>query len=97
MKRWFAWAFWSVVYLFRRQPTDLDRYLLRITRTSLPWWRWKPNVFRNEDGRMWEVQLTNEATYSERRTLTIDVKVSMETGRIVGLDLWDELLKDGRR
>ena len=94
--RWYSWAFWSVVYLPVPWSTDLGKSLIRISRTVPPR-RWKPHVFRNDDGHMWQVLLKNQATYTTQKTMKLDVHVSQETGEIVGLNLWDELLKTGSR
>lgn len=86
-----AWTFWSVVYLFRPRPKEFHAALLRGVRTWAPWWKFRPGVIRNRCGRMWEVYLSDEQTYTERRTIEVDVHVSQSTGRIVGLNLFDEV------
>ena len=93
MIRFLRWLGWSAWYLVRRRPRDFDGYLRAAMRCRPPWWKFRPNVYHNQDGCMWQVYLVDEQSYTERRTLTLDVMVGMETGRITGLDLWDEQLE----
>lgn len=92
------WAFWSVVYLFRRDPHTLDFHLTKVTRLQKPWFKWRPNVFRNDAGSEWEVWLENEGAYTRRCCIPdCEVAIDHETGRVVGVTLFDEILLDGEK
>ncbi len=87
-----TWLFWRAVYLFDfRRPAIEYWWLVKSERLRSPWWKFRPNVFHNEPGKMHEVRLDNESSYTEaRRTITVDVHVGHGSGRIVGFDIWDE-------
>lgn len=97
VKAFARWAFWRTWYLFHRERDggveELVRWMQRSNRKRWPWWTFKPHLYRNDDGNMWQVYLSDESTYTERRTLKLDVHISQDTGDIVGMNLWDETLK----
>ena len=93
MTSYIRWAFWSVVYLFRIKPKDLDDWMLRTERTWKPWFKFKPHVWHNDNGKLWEIHLDNERNYSKTVNITLDVEVGLETGKIVGFRIYDSQLQ----
>lgn len=97
VKAFAKWAFWRTWYFVLPARTGSSRqfvaFLVRLDRTSWPWRVFKPYVYRNAIGTMWQVYLSDESTYTERRTLELDVHIIEDTGDIVGMNLWDETLK----
>jgi len=92
--KYMRWAFWRVVYLFLRKPRDLTDWLTKSERIRPPWWQFRPNVWHNDDGRMWHVWLDNESAYTKsEQDLRVELHVGQETGRIVGFNVWDENLR----
>ncbi len=88
------WAFWNAVYLFRPSSKDLAAYLTRGGRTRWPWRKFKPAVLRNDDGKQWEIYLSDDMSYTDSQVmLKVLAHISMETGNIVGFTVWDETLK----
>ena len=86
-----TWLFWRAVYLFDFRRLGLKQWIVMAQRTKSPWWKWQPNASHNEHGKMWHVWLDDEPAYTEaRRTITVDVHVGLDSGRIVGFDVWDE-------
>lgn len=94
IKGFCLWLFWTVFYSVRPRERDFDKYMKRTIRTSWPWWKFKPNVSYNEDGRMWHVHLANESSYTAVRTIKVPVYISEETGKIVGLNLSNYILSE---
>jgi len=87
------WVFWHIVYAVRPRPKEVEAYLACMNRLRSPWWRFKPSVYHNPDGKMWHVYLDNESTYTvPHRCFRVDLHVGEKSGRIVGLDIWDESL-----
>ncbi len=87
------WIFWTGAYACRAKPGDLAGYLLRSKRTRPPRWKFRPSLFHNENGKQWEIRFDDESSYSRREVLQVEVQRGMETGRIVGLTIWDEKLR----
>ena len=94
IKGFFCWLFWTVSYSVRPRERDLDKWLKRTQRTWWPWWKFKPNVLYNEHGRMWQIYLSDELSYTAMRTIKVPVHISDETGKIIGLDLSDYVLSE---
>ena len=88
---YFRWAFWSLVYLCRRRPKSLDQWLIRTTRCRKPWWKFKPSIFHNAHGKMWQVFFKDEHCCFERANLQVEVGRT-ESGEIVAMNIWDEML-----
>ena len=93
--RWLAWTLW---YLPQRQPRyirldGLRAQLLRMERTRRPWWKWKPGIWHNTDGRQWHVTFSDEQDYTICGTLKAELHIGQETGDIVGLTIFDETLR----
>ena len=91
------WAFWTVVYLLRPAPKTFDGRIKRTLRCWSPWWKFKPHVYHNRDGKMWSISLAEDRCWVERRRLPVEVCYSVETGRIVGLKVFDEFLTSEAR
>lgn len=49
----------------------------------------KPSVFHNDEGRQWEIYLTDEPCYVGRETINVEVHRSQETDRVVGFTIHD--------
>jgi len=87
------WIFWYLVYAVRPQPKELETYITKGIRLSPPWWKFRPSVWHNPDGKMWHVYFENESSYTiSRRTLSIELHIGQESGKVVGLNIWDETL-----
>ena len=93
MYRFLRWVWWNAYYCWRPRPRDLRTWLARSMRCRPPWWRFRPHVWHNDAGGYWEVWFAEDRDYTERRVLVCDVSVSLETGQVVGLKVWDEVLK----
>ena len=92
IRKFATWLFWRVYYTFRFRPSSLEAFLRRGMRTRWPWKKFRPSVWHNDDGDEWHVYLTDEQSYTEPRTISLDCHVGMESGNIVGFDVWDERL-----
>jgi hypothetical protein len=91
--RWLRWLFWSSIYAFQPTPKGLLSYLRRGMRCRPPWWKFKPHIFRNEDGKMWQVFLTDEASFTiPRQRLPVEIHMGMDSNQIVGFNVFDEHL-----
>ena len=86
------WIFWSCWYAFRPRSKDLGAFLLRSERTAWPRWKFQPSVYHNELGNQWHVCFSGDRDYTEYRMIGLDVQISVETGAIVGLEIFDEML-----
>ena len=86
------WAFWNVVYLFRRKPADFTKFILKVHRTMPLWRKFRPITWHNDLGRYWAIHLADSRDYVSRETITIDVGRSLDTGRITSLKVFDEQL-----
>lgn len=94
MGKFIRWLFWNVVYVGRHQPGELGAYLDRRMRCRWPWKKFNPSVYHNDDGNEWHVYLSGERSYTRaRQALKVDLHIGMETGQIVGFDVWDENLR----
>ena len=88
------WLFWTAVYSVRPRGNDFGKCMKRSRRTRWPWWKFKPSAWHNEHGRMWQICLFNESSYTATRTIRVPVHISQETGKIIGLDLTDYILDE---
>jgi len=56
-------------------------------------WKLQPSVWHNLDSNMWHVYFENERSYTvSRRTLSVELHIGQESGKIVGLNIFDETL-----
>ena len=85
--------FWCLCYIGFYRPTSLEACLLAKERTRPPWWRFKPFLYRNEEGGMWEIYLSESESYVKSGMLEVELMCSQETGEVVGLNIWDERLR----
>ncbi len=93
--KWLRWIMWSLLYAARPRPKELAGYLRQTERTWPPWRKFRPNVYRSDEGKEWHVWFRDERAYTiSRQSLQVDLHIGMESGEIVGLDIWDESLKD---
>ena len=92
--RFVLWLFWTAYYLPQPRARDLGAYLIRGTRTRRPWKRFRPNVWHNDDGNMWEVWLTDEESHAvSKQSMQVELHISMVTGKVTGFTVWDETLR----
>ena len=88
------WFFWWLVCAFAPPAKDLQTWLARSERTRPPWWEFKPCVWHNDAGKQWEVWFENENCFCKpNETLSVDLYIGLDTGRIVGLTVADEALE----
>lgn len=97
MLRYIRWLWWTVYYAVTPRPKKLESFVQKLERTEKPWWRFKPNVWHNAPASQWEIRFASDRDYTEQRMLEIEVSVSMETGQIVGMTVYDELLKSHKQ
>lgn len=91
------WMFWKTVYFMRRRPTTIEAVCVRAFRCRSPWWKFRPVVYHNDDGRMWHVYFTDERSYTDtRRRLSVQCHIGEESGDIVGFNVFDEALKSAK-
>ena len=99
MKRFTVWLFWRVWYVGRMRPRpgpkSLEIWCTRAIRCRWPWKKFNPHIWHNDDGKMWEVWLSDEQCYGESRRMTLDVLIGRDSGDIVGLKLYDSDLRGG--
>lgn len=95
--KYIKWGFWTLIYLFRPIPQELGSYLQKGERTRAPWWRFKPCIYHNDDGKQWEIWLEHEQGYVEKKTIPVEVCIGMDSGRIVGITIFDETLKSNKK
>jgi hypothetical protein len=92
MSKTIIWMFWNVAYLFRPKPTTLMQYVQKGMRTRSPWWKFKPNVWHNRDGKQWHITFEDERNHTKEGSLKCRVHIGVESKRIVGLTVYDETL-----
>ena len=92
MVRFTAWLFWTVAYAFRSRPVDLGAVLLKGQRCWWPRERFRPHVWHNDVGQLWDIWFTDERPHTEHRMRDVDVHIGMESGDIVGLTVRDKTL-----
>ena len=95
MRKLLTYLFWKVHYACRPAPTSLESHVQRGIRTRLPWWKFRPVVFRNNEGSMWHIYLTEERSYTKRGMIEVDIHIGQDSGDIVGFNVWDETLRVG--
>lgn len=77
----------------RPTPCDLAAWITEAKRTQQPWRKFKPSVFRNHDGKQWQVYFTAERDFTvSNRTLMVEPHIGQESGKVVGLTIRDEAL-----
>jgi hypothetical protein len=86
------WIFWKVWYFLRPVENDLGAVMTWAMRTRKPWFKFRPNVYRNEEGRSWTVVLDDVSYYCQLGTLRCDLLIEQGSNRIVGFDIWDSEL-----
>ena len=90
--KYLKWLLWSSIYLFRPQPKTLVGLLYKLQRTRSPWWKFEPHVWHNEDYGAWEIYFEDEPYYVTRMTMLTDVRIGFDSGKIVGLNVFDDAL-----
>lgn len=93
MVKLIRYLFWNVVYCLQPRSTEFIAFLARHDRCRWPWKQFRPSVWHNDNGNLWHVYLADKWSYTEPRTLKLDCHVDMESGDIVGFNVWDEVLK----
>lgn len=93
MLKFARWFFWRVFYTFRLRPKTFEGYMLRAIRRRWPWRKFRPSVWHNDDGKEWQIYFADERAFTERRTISVDCHIGMDSGTIVGFDVYDEILK----
>ncbi len=93
MWKFAIWLFWTLYYACRPSPRSFDDKMSRMLRTWWPWRKFRPSVWHNDDGAMWHIYLTDERTFSRLQTIKVDCQIGMESGNIVGFNVWDETLQ----
>ena len=90
--------------MFRRWY--LQDYIRRLNRTRKPWYKFKPSIRYHDPNKKhprlgrYDIYLygADERFFTNRMNLDIDVYVSTDTGKLVGLRLYDENIeKDYRK
>lgn len=85
--------FWSAYYAVFGMPNGSEQFSAYILRTMPPW-PFQPYVYHSEAGKQWQVYFKGDPDYTERRTISLDVHVSQETGEIVGFKVSDWQLRE---
>ena len=93
MIKYIKWGFWTLIYFFRPVTKEFGNYLKMGERTRPPWWKFKPNLWYNKDGKEWEIFFTEEQSHVEHRIIQVEARIGMETGNITGLIIYDNVLK----
>ena len=92
--RYGKWAFWNLAYLVYRPENTMHGWVTKAIRTRKPWWKFRPCVYRNADGKEWEITLGDERCCTHiRQKIELDVGVGFDSGKIVSLDIPDESLR----
>ncbi len=96
MKKLLKYLFWVSYYCFLPTPRSLEGYLIRGMRKRWPWKKFKPCVYHNDDGGFWQIWLSNDRGYTsaDKALVGVDLHFSMETGKVVGFNVYDERLAD---
>lgn len=95
MIKFFKWLFWRSFYLCVPSPRNFDKYMRRAIRCRWPWAVFQPSLYHCDVLKEWQVYFGGDRSYTTDITVTLDVHVSLEDGRIVGLEIPDELLEAG--
>ena len=91
--KYIRWLFWLCCYAIAPRPKSLKSFIRKIERTRAPWWKFKPYVWRNSDGKMWEVRFSPERCYTQTMMLQVEAKIDCETEEIIGFNIFDEIRK----
>jgi hypothetical protein len=91
VRKYFRWLFWNTYYLFG-YPRNFREYLEAGMRCRWPWWKFKPHMHYNKDGKQWEVWFKDEPSYSGKEFVSLQVHRSQETRGIVGFTIHEEEL-----
>jgi hypothetical protein len=94
MLTYLKWIYWKIYYLFRPCPKELLPLLIQGERTRPPWWRFKPYMWHNDEGNQWEIYFTEERDYTQVQDIRVTAHIGLDTGKIIGLTIWDENLKE---
>lgn len=92
LEKYGEWLFWKTYYLFKPIEQDVVDYLERMIRTRPPWWKFEPNLRRNEVGKQWEIYFDNDYQYVTTIDLNVEAYIG-EDGEIKGLVVYDETLR----
>lgn len=71
---------------------SLDEVIKHYDRTTSPYWKFKPFVYYNKDGRMWEVFFKESNYYASKEQLYCTVLRDIDTNEIVGLKCQKNIL-----
>ena len=93
MMKLVKYMFWNLLYKFRPSPKNGEELIKMLMRTRNPFSKFEPHLYRNEEGKMWQIYFKDEIDYVETRTIKVEAHISRETGHVVGFNVWDEELK----
>lgn len=92
--KYIKWVLWTLYYLPQRSPQSIKEHIQRGCRLRSPWWEFQPYMRRNNEGQQWEIYFINEEDYVKpNHYLKCNVHIGQETGKIIGLTIYDEDLR----
>lgn len=102
MCKWLRWAFWNSWYVLKRciQPKrdriplgELKTLMRQFERCRWPWWKFKPHMYHNDEGKFWEICFEPEMDCMWYETIEVRaLRACDQDNRIVGLKIPDRAL-----
>lgn len=91
--KYLTWSFWCCYYAVTPRPKDFGDYIDSLMRRRVPWWKFKPYIYHNSHGKQWEIGWSEDRHYVKTLTIQVEAHIDIDTNAIVGLTLFDEILK----
>lgn len=78
------WILWKAFYAISGTSTNLDDFIKELERTRPPWWKFRPGMFHNDEGRCWEIAFGDESYFSQHGIVKCELLIGRESGQVVG-------------
>lgn len=93
MYNYIKWIYWNIYFFFNR---DLNNWADKLILTRYPYWKYKPFMFYNKEGRQWEINFNrnedSELSYNKYVWIRVNAEVD-QNDDIVGITIYDSALK----
>jgi len=92
--KYIEWLFWVVFYSIKPIEKNIEGLSIRYLRIRYPFKKFKPFLYRNEEGKQWEIYFKDDDSYfiSTKSNINVGVHVSYLNDEITSLTIFDEEL-----
>lgn len=85
--------FWRFLWLFRQwlPNRNFANYCWWSDKRQSPYWKFKPFIYYDYNWKAWRIYWKDNRDYSKNIKIEVEAHIDVDTGHIIGIDLYDEL------